>query len=120
MEEVIGKHDLPILVAFAAADVNPHGLAVDIADLQMDDLSESQAAGIDCHEQCPVLEVLGSVEDRLHLGSCEDDRQALGPPVAPDARVLPGTSKHLGIEKPDGEESLVDGRCRAMLLVSEE
>jgi hypothetical protein len=46
LESAGGQGDITVGVAFAAADVQEHALAVDVAHLQMESFAQAQAAGI--------------------------------------------------------------------------
>src|SRR5262245_50760342 len=52
-EKRLREHHVAILAALALADADGHASAVDVGDLQADDLGEAQAGGVEGHEDDP-------------------------------------------------------------------
>ena len=48
------EHDVPILTALAALDVDDHSLAVDVADLQASHFGAACSGSIESHQQNAV------------------------------------------------------------------
>lgn len=68
--------NLAIAAALALLDSEHHPLTVDVADLQVAELTATQAGTIEREEQRAVIEVLRARDEPLHLVGTEDDREA--------------------------------------------
>src|ERR1039457_3105230 len=55
------EHDVPILTALAALDVDDHPLAIDIANLQASPFGAACSGSIESHQQDPIEGVAGRV-----------------------------------------------------------
>ena len=99
--------DVAVAVALAAADVQEHALGVDVADFQVEGLTQAQAAGVDGGQGDAVIEGRDGGEDAADLGGGEDDGELeLG--VGADQFDLggPGTAEGLLPEQLDGADGL--------------
>ena len=70
-----GQGHEAVLLAFAAADVNHHALAVDVADLQRAGLGDPQPRRVGHREQHPIARPGNGSENGEHLGLRKDHRQ---------------------------------------------
>jgi hypothetical protein len=61
------KHHLPILSSLALTHSDLHPLAINVADLKVDDLTSSQPGGIRGHQASSILWVLERVEKLSNL-----------------------------------------------------
>jgi hypothetical protein len=68
----IRQWDETILVSLAAADMNQLALTVDIAHLQGQGLSESQAHGIGCQQENPVAQLARGTDHWFNFGDGEN------------------------------------------------
>jgi hypothetical protein len=69
------QHHLAILAALALTNADDLSLAVDIRHPQVRELGDSQAGGINGHQDGAVFEVAGGVEDGCDFGRTQDYRQ---------------------------------------------
>ena len=70
-----GKHDIAVTFPLALPNVDHHAFAVDIGYLQVTNLIEPQAARVDRHEDGPVLDVGGGLQQGEHFFFIEHHRQ---------------------------------------------
>src|SRR5512132_1175449 len=73
-----GQRDVAVLEALAAAHLQLHARAVDPADLEIDALADTQAAGVDGGEAGVVRRVVELIQNAPDLVDAKDDRQGLG------------------------------------------
>jgi hypothetical protein len=99
LEQRRTEHHVPVLASLAAADMNHHPLAVDVAHLQRRDLCQACSRGIQRHEQ-----------DALKRGLCRIDQAcnfSLGKDLGEVQHLLrvrrlcgnPATLEHLDVKK---------------------
>jgi len=81
------KRDVAILGAFAAMDVNDHSIAVDVADLEVGSLLDSQSARVDGGEDGAISQKTDAGEDLRDFFAAEHDGDGL---LVPDANALEG------------------------------
>jgi hypothetical protein len=74
-ECALGQRHVTILIAFALADVEEHAFRIDVAHLQLETLSQTQAAGIEGEEGDAMIQGGNTGQNAPHLRSREDDRQ---------------------------------------------
>ena len=74
-KEVRRQHHVAVFVALALFDANDHALAVDVADLELDDLGGAQASPISHTQRRLVFEPRRCIQQVRHLLRTEDDRQ---------------------------------------------
>jgi hypothetical protein len=72
-----GQRDIAVLEALAAAYLELHAGAVDPADLEVDALADTQAAGVDAGKAGVVGRVVELIQNAPDLVDAEDDRQGL-------------------------------------------
>jgi hypothetical protein len=75
IEQSWAQHDVAILASLAAADMDDHALAVDVADLQVSDFSAPSAGGIQRHQQDAVEGPLRCIDETCDLLLAEHLRQ---------------------------------------------
>ena len=71
----LGNRHVAVAVAFAPADVQEHAPGVDVAHLQLQAFSQTQAAGIDRGQADAVIQALDFGEDIADLRPGKDDGQ---------------------------------------------
>ena len=71
----LGNRHVAVAVAFAPADVQEHAPGVDVAHLQPESFSQTQAAGIDRGQADAVIKTLHVAEKVADFGSGKDQRQ---------------------------------------------
>lgn len=69
----LGKRDVTIAIAFAAANVEEHTLGIDVIDLQSQTFTQTQTTGVDGGQSDAMIQGLDEVEDAAGFGSGEDD-----------------------------------------------
>jgi hypothetical protein len=80
LEQQTGQRHEAVLVALAATDVQGHARRVDVAQTQVADFGDAQAAavgGLQEHGEA-VIDIEGSGDDAGHLVLAEDSRQRFG------------------------------------------
>ena len=78
VEDILREHHVAVLAPLALLDADQHARAVDVADLEVDDLRHAQAAAVGDAEGGPVLQPWRAAEQPRHLLGAQHDRQALG------------------------------------------
>ena len=61
------QHDIAVFPALPALDVNDHAFLVDVADLQMRQLSTSQASCVQSHQKDPVEQRRSRIDKPCNL-----------------------------------------------------
>src|SRR5665213_757403 len=102
------QHHVAVLAALAAADMNHHPLAVDVADLQSSHFGPACSRGIERHDQDALKGRLGRIDQTSYFRLTEDLWQMqfllrLG--CLGDA---PASLQHLDIQKPQCGKPLCD------------
>ena len=69
------EHHVAVLAALALLDADDHPLAVDVGDLERDDLGGAQARAVGHAQRCLVLEPRRRVEQPRHLLRAQHHRQ---------------------------------------------
>lgn len=110
VEQARRQHDIAVLAAFTLFDANDHALAVDIGDLQRDDLVGTQARAIG-HAECRlVFEPRCRIEQPRHFLNAQHHRQLarlVDEMGVFDDLVTPQRDLE---EEPQSRDRLVDGR----------
>ena len=75
LEQLRREHRVAILAAFALLDADHHALAVDVADLERDDLGSAQARAIGDAQRRLVLEPGRRLQQARHLLGAQHHRQ---------------------------------------------
>src|SRR5882672_8977540 len=75
VEQARREHDVTVLAAFALLDANDHLLAVDVGDLERDDLGGAQAGAVGHAQRRLVLEPGCGIEQPRHFLRAEHHRQ---------------------------------------------
>ena len=70
-----GQGHVTVAIAFAGADVQEHPPGIDVADLQMQPFTQTQAARIKSDERDSLVQGGGAGEDEADLLGGENDRQ---------------------------------------------
>ena len=76
MEQVRTEHDIAILSALAAANVDHHAWGVDIDGLEMGQFGATDASSVQRDEDRPVKRRVRRVDQARHLILAQDDGQA--------------------------------------------
>src|SRR3974377_130719 len=71
-EQLGAELDIAVLAALSSADMNPHALAVDIADLQVCHLSTPQAGSVERHEQSAMEGSASGIDESCDFFLAED------------------------------------------------
>ena len=77
-EEIRGEHHQAIALPFALAHLNDHALGVDVSALELTELGDPDARGIEGREDRAMFEVARRQNQRLDLVATEDDGERLG------------------------------------------
>src|SRR3954447_19079241 len=110
IEQVWGEHDVTVLAALALFDPDDHPLAVDVGDLERDDLVGPQAGAIGYAERRLVLEPRCRIEQARHFFRAQHHRQLAR--LVNDVGVLDdlvALERNLE-EEPQRRDGLVDSR----------
>jgi len=99
LQGLLRQGNQPVLVSFGVADVNPHVDRIDIAGLQPDPFSKTQAQGIGGEEENPVTQLSRSADQLLELFNRKDIRNPGGLRWFDQGDVLPGLGQHSGVKK---------------------
>ena len=75
IEQLRAEHDVAVLAALAATDVDDHPLAVDVADLQMCHLRPAGTGGIQGHQQNAIDGCLCCIDQMSDFFPAEHLRQ---------------------------------------------
>ena len=75
LQQLRREHRVTILAALAVLDAQHHALAVDVRDLQRDDLGDAQAGAIGDAERGLVLDAGRRLQEARDLLGAQDDRQ---------------------------------------------
>ena len=70
---------LAAVAALAAFDAEHHALAVDVRDLQLQQLAAAQARAVERHQHRAVVEILRAGDQATHFVGAEDRRQPAMP-----------------------------------------
>jgi len=106
---LMGKGDVAVLGTLAAVDVDHHPVAVDVGDLDVEGLGDSEPAGVDGGEEDGVVECCNVVEDAEHLFFAQDTGEPLFPFCAEIGKDVP-----VALEDVDEEEfdtGVGDAQC---------
>ena len=95
------EHGVAVLASLALLDAQRHALAVDVGDLECDDLAHTQARAVGHRQRCLVLQVWRSGDQLRDLLAAQDHRQR-----ARHAHVR-HLGHQLGLAEGDVEEELV-------------
>jgi len=99
-------------VALAWLDADDHALAIDVGDAKGRDLADTEAAGVQGHEQGAMLEVGGGQEQGGHLLRAQDLGQRAARPLIRDLLDRPVLLEDLAGEEAQGTDDLVEIRPR--------
>ncbi len=88
------------MAALAALDADHHALAVDVRDLQLEQLAPAQARAVERHQHRPVVEILRAGNQLTHFVGTEDRRQPSMP--LRGGQLL---FQRAALEHPDKEEA---------------
>jgi hypothetical protein len=75
LQEFRAEHDIAVLAALSALDVNDHSFPVDIAHLQMCQFGTPQSGGVQSHQQDTVKHCRSSIDEPRYLFRAEDLRK---------------------------------------------
>ena len=78
VEQFRTEHDVPVLAAFAAQDVNHHSAGIDIAHLKVRQLGAAEARAVQEHEDGAVDRRCRAVDQTGDLLLAEDGGQFVG------------------------------------------
>jgi hypothetical protein len=108
-EQLLGQHDIAILPALAAADVDHHPGAVDILDRERRRFRHAQPGGVDRHKRGSELKVAHGLQETLDFISRKNGWQCIGP--APQWYLLRhcGLAERRSVKEPQGTHILIDG-----------
>ena len=76
LEQFRAEHDIAVLAALAALDVNHHALAVDVADFQARQFGASHSGGVESHQQSAMEGSASRIDESRDFFLTEDRRQA--------------------------------------------
>src|SRR6202050_1782976 len=99
VEQLRAEHDIAVLTTFAAADMDDHPLAVDIADLQVRHFCAPCARGIQRHEQDAMKGKLGRVNQTRDFLLAKDLGQVQNLLRIGSLCNAPASPQHLNIEE---------------------
>jgi hypothetical protein len=116
-EQALGQHGVAVAPAFTALDPQQHPLAVDIADLQRRHLGDAQARAIGDRQRGLMLEGTRRIEQPLHLGHGQHDRDLAYLPRADELAREVGAVERVGEEEPQRADDAVHGRRRDARLL---
>ena len=112
------KRHLAAVAALAAFDAEHHALAVDVRDLQLQELASTQARAVERHQHRAVVEILRAGNQPTHFVGTQDRRQPSMPlrggqllfQRAPleDADKEEAQGRHVEAHGPDGELLLLE------------
>ena len=108
-KQVRGEHHVAILAPLALLDPDDHAGAVDVGDLERDDLRGAQARPVGHAQRRPVLEARRRLQQARDLLGAQHDRQ---PPGLPDERHVDhdiGLAQRHHEEKPQRRQAVIDG-----------
>src|SRR5271169_2868204 len=108
-EEHGTEHDVAIFASLASLDVNHQALVIDIADLQMRQLSTARSGGIERHQNRPMGRRAGRIDELNNFFLAEDRRKAMAPFWIRSVGDAPSPSERLGVEEPQGRQT--DRNC---------
>ncbi len=107
LERAIGQGDVTIVVAFAGADVQEPASGIDVAHLQTQAFTQSQAAGVDGDEANAMIQRGHLAKDAAHFRGGEHDREfELGIGAHQFQFGRPGTFKGFFPEEFEGANDL--------------
>jgi hypothetical protein len=98
-QERLGDPNIPILVAFAATDMQAHAPPVDIPDLQPQTLTQAQSGAVEGHEEHPVAQLVDRAEQAMGLLAGEHIGQPLRLRWLDDLDPVPGLVQDMAIEE---------------------
>ncbi len=107
-EQPFREGDETVLAALGVAEVQQTPRAIDVGDLQSDNLGDTQAAGVGEAEEQTVAWAGQSVQEALHLGAAEDGGQGAGLLAVGDAGDEVGSAEGDGVEETQGSGGLVE------------
>jgi hypothetical protein len=97
-----------VLGSLALTNVNDYAGAVDVADAQVQQFGQAQAAAVGDLEQDAVASGRGRVEQPQHLVGAQDAGQGLGPFAVGKERQLLGPAQGGAVEEAQGADGLVE------------
>ena len=118
-EQLRAEHDIAILAAFAALDVDDHALAVDVADLEPGTLRTADPGGVDGHQQDAMQRREGGRDEPSYFPLAEDRRQANDLLGIGSFGHAPGRLERPDVEKAPCCESLNDRVGRQLPLAEQ-
>ena len=106
-EQPSTEHNVTVLAALAAADVNDPAPAVDVAQLEAKQLGSARAGGVERHQDRAVKRAVGGVDPLGDFLRTQDARESAG-----DFRVrrqihTPRQSERLGVEESQRRQPLL-------------
>jgi len=116
VQRAFRQRHVAVLVALALTDVQEHAFGINVADLQPEAFTQTQAAGVDGREADAVVQQGDTRQHAAHLGRGEDDGQfELG--IGADEFYLgrPGPAQGFLPEEFDGAEGLGGGLAGDLL-----
>ena len=108
-EQLLAEHDVAVLAALAAADVHQHAPAVDVAELESNQLRSAHSGGVERHQQHPMEQAVGGIDQSGDLLLAQDARQSSRPLGVGRQAQVPGPPERLEIEEPQRRQTLAHG-----------
>ncbi len=119
VEQPPGQGDATVLLALTLADVDEHAAGVEVGNAQVDEFVDAEAAGVQGAEDHARGWVGESVEDGMHLGAAEHDRQGLGLLAVGDEGDSVGALQDVRVEEAEGGDGLVEEAPGDTLVLDE-
>jgi hypothetical protein len=108
-EQTTREHAVAVLAALALTDADGHPVAVNVGELQVDDLADPQPRGVGGHEQDPMLGIAGSAQEPLDLLGAQDLRQPALPLARRQRELQPVPLQDSRVQEREGIDGDVAG-----------
>src|SRR4029450_10716211 len=105
-EQSGAEHDIAVFAAFSSADMNHHALAVDVADLQVRELSPPQAGSVERHQQCVMERNARGIDESRDFLLAKNGREAVILFRVGCLGDAPSLFERLDVEKPQGRQAV--------------
>jgi hypothetical protein len=107
------------LLALGLIDLEHHPLRVDVPDLEIEPLGDSQPSRIECQDYGPVFDIGDTCDDPSYLVSRENDRQRLRSLAVRDMSYYPIAFARDGVEELQCTDGLVELTPRGVQFVDD-
>jgi hypothetical protein len=107
-QEFVGQRHATVLRPFAIADPQDVTGGVDIANPQVEDLTDAQSTAIGEPEHESVATGWDSIQEASDLAGCEHDRERLGHPGEGNERDELGSVEDDSVKEPEGTGDLIE------------